>query len=716
MRGVSLRALAVVLAVGLSAAWVTGSSAASRIQERDTALAGSQAQVAHLAAGAVAYAAPGDPVNPGDAPNGAVINGPLGDPTSVLTKINDRLDPMQVSSGLYPLRKAFEQLSIWILVPLLFLSLAKAVAMGVNRGDAQLAEVAKQLAVVVVLMWSYTLWDVVIFRFVAVPVAGALSNKTTLAAVATAASGGRRYTSADVGTPVSNMSVQAQRGTACSVNATVPECNVGGVVSQVARDAIVREVESNGVSGGNSEDGTRDWLSITPTGIITSIVSFVLAAVMWFIWLGVIVGRAFSLCLAPMALAWGMLNKDKAYQWFRGHAGICLMPVSFSFATLIVWALNVAVFNSPTGSVFPGGTIVGLGLKTALCVVMMMTLFKSGALAKMISGDVAAAAATIGTAVRDRTIQFATTGVKGASTGAGLLSHAEGRREAHQALANSATRIRTGASDKDRLGQLAMLGRASKEAVRGTLAAAGWAYRHRTAAPQYTGANSITQAKTYSWDKAVSAYSAAKAREKKRLKDAEEKQKEREYVMAQIEAEKTEAVMRGFPKPMAAETPTLDHAALVQASAEALTPVVRDAVREALADKSKRHKGLSTRRTVDGRYGIRVDVLFGADAEEYEYEAGSLYDVVARELGDSGTSAEAYAEARRRAELLIEQGRQVEVAGLRDDATEDEVREARVNALLFQLPAQVEIHATVKRADGDGDGEGGDQGVAVHAA
>lgn len=181
---------------------------------------------------------------------------------------------------------------------------------------------------------------------------------------------------------------------------------VGDVVQQVANfDPIgyVKDVLSNQILG---------WL-VTLQTLLASVI-------LWFVWVGVLVARAFSLTLAPIGIVWGLApgGDDKPFRWFKGHAKIVFMPVGLAFGFLIFYAVQVAILGSPMMS----GFVMGLAVRLMLLLGLITVAFKSSTLTHVLAGDVAEAAKDIGGSVRTRTIQAAGTMVRVGGKGAGMAA------------------------------------------------------------------------------------------------------------------------------------------------------------------------------------------------------------------------------------------------------------------------------------------------------
>ena len=392
---------------------------------------------------------------------------PSVDQTGYLTQkglegLDRGIDPGTPNGGLYPLRKAIEQLAGFVMWPMILIAIVHALVRSDGMADRKLLGVGIRFFTVVFCLWIYPLWDLMIYRGVAIPVTKVLTDGELVRDVITAIAraGGRDdwRTFADsrkspteaLGQFLTNDARCAaelevggedpRAGKACfgpevdpsiqamharSVESYFPGSDSAKIAFLAEKDPEVAAtiVEHNRQSRkgsfwdhvGNTWDRFKsglgailspsEWLSRTVTGIFIQLQTLFASIVLWFVWLGVLIGRAFSFCLAPLAIIWGIMpnGMDKTRKWFTKHAEIALMPVGFSFALLIFYAMQVAVFatNMMTNAV------IGIALKFAMFLALVTVLFKSGNISKLIAGDVTAVAADLGVAARNRTIQMA---------------------------------------------------------------------------------------------------------------------------------------------------------------------------------------------------------------------------------------------------------------------------------------------------------------------
>lgn len=167
-----------------------------------------------------------------------------------------------------------------------------------------------------------------------------------------------------------------------------------------------------------------EWLSKSLTGFLVGLQMFLASVILWFIWIGVIVARAFSLVLAPIAIVWGLIpngGSTKAKAWFTGHARIALIPVGINLGLLIFYAMQVAIMTTPLAS----SMVIGAGIKFALFMMMITVMFKASTLSGIIAGDVTNVAQAFGSAARNQTIKLAgavAAGGAAVATGGGSLA------------------------------------------------------------------------------------------------------------------------------------------------------------------------------------------------------------------------------------------------------------------------------------------------------
>jgi len=96
-----------------------------------------------------------------------MTGGPFNKGTFLYT-FNRAIDPVLVSGAFYPLRKIVEQMAIWLIFPLTILGIVSGALRG--NPDRELVDGAKRLLVVMGLLWTYPLWDILVFRGIAGPV------------------------------------------------------------------------------------------------------------------------------------------------------------------------------------------------------------------------------------------------------------------------------------------------------------------------------------------------------------------------------------------------------------------------------------------------------------------------------------------------------------------------------------------------------------------
>jgi len=400
-----------------------------------------------------------------DEPLGAVVDGTdLSNSNSILGKLNRALDPGMVGGAFYPLRKGFETVALWILGAGLILQVAQALAVG-NGGDQRLADLAKRTIIILALLWSYVLWDRILFTAVAQPVVKMLSSPVIQNQILTAMRNNsmvpRSLTVNTSSNPYRSLSETAQRSIPCSVAATSGVPASRNCAPDATTGAMIRRAnESPGGANGNPAV-KADFFSSTVTGIIQILLNLFMAAVLWFVWLGVIIGRAFSLVLAPVAIAWGIMSPGGSYKWFKGHADLCLKPIGLALGGLFIWGIFTAIF---AGNIIASTNVVGTALKAAIAVVSVIIILKTGAMSKLVAGDVTGAAQGIGQGFSDRAMSYAGTAGKGAFATAGALRGAGGPGNI---LRQSQSRLRT-AGEAARLSALGQ-GKSEKRA--------GWSSR-----------------------------------------------------------------------------------------------------------------------------------------------------------------------------------------------------------------------------------------------
>src|SRR5690606_15616920 len=104
----------------------------------------------------------------------AFLEVPQVDRTAYLTQsglegLDRGLDPAVPSGGLYPLRKAIEQLASFLMWPFIIIAILHALVRGQGAADKKLLDVGVRFFTVVALLWIYPIWDLVLYRGVAIP-------------------------------------------------------------------------------------------------------------------------------------------------------------------------------------------------------------------------------------------------------------------------------------------------------------------------------------------------------------------------------------------------------------------------------------------------------------------------------------------------------------------------------------------------------------------
>ena len=410
-----------------------------------------------------------------------------------LRALDAGLDPARQDGTLYPLRKGMEQLAGLLIFPLLIIGVVHTLVTARDDADTRLRDLGIQFFAVVAMLWVYPLWDWVLYRQIADPLTQALSNGAVVQQIASNISS-RTRTSVPGFTdgvtdpsfsPGGEMSAFWQNDLACPVelaastaaDSAASRCTGDSVpvsrklMHQRSQEGLMlgsAAQKDSAVSSMNPDERTwRDnlvqairgfassvsqaanfdlgqwvignvgnWLSSTVAGILLTLESLIAAAVLWLVWLGVIVARAMSLTLAPIALVWGLMPGVSALsrpkKWFVGHAKIALMPVGVAFGLLVYWAVMTAIFDTPMMS----DLIIGLALKFALFLGFLVTVFKTTTLTNLLAGDVAEVATDFGHAVRTKTIELAGTA---AALGTGVVAGGLGARLANANLGRVAT-------------------------------------------------------------------------------------------------------------------------------------------------------------------------------------------------------------------------------------------------------------------------------------
>src|SRR5690606_30426795 len=120
------------------------------------------------------------------------------DPSAYVTKAGlealDRgIDPASPKGGLYPLRKAMEQLAGFLMWPMIVISILHALIRGQGAADKKLLDVGIRFFTVVFLLWVYPVWDLMLYRGISVPLTKQLTDGELVKDVveAVAAAGGR---------------------------------------------------------------------------------------------------------------------------------------------------------------------------------------------------------------------------------------------------------------------------------------------------------------------------------------------------------------------------------------------------------------------------------------------------------------------------------------------------------------------------------------------
>jgi hypothetical protein len=136
----------------------------------------------------------------------------------------------------------------------------------------------------------------------------------------------------------------------------------------------------------------------TIAGILLQLQSIIMVVVLWVIWLGTMIARAFSLALAPIAFAWSLLPdaKDRMMQWFESHAKIVFMPLVYAMGFLVFYVAQVGAY---TTGILGENLVIGLGMQLAMVCIFIVLCFKMKTLFNAAGGDVTRISSEIGSAI-----------------------------------------------------------------------------------------------------------------------------------------------------------------------------------------------------------------------------------------------------------------------------------------------------------------------------
>lgn len=456
------------------------------------------------------------------------------DPTSsiswpIIGSIDRAIDPArggEQAGGLYPLRKAMEQLAGILIVPLILISVLHALVTKKGGADQHLTQVGIQFFTVVFLLWAYPYWDALLYRQLAIPLTETLTNGEVVTDVvrgiglsvaqsdSTSADTESTETYAELGnennwpregdgdqaasSPMQEIGSYFQHSVQCQIEISSAGAEPGGRAAEGTASACYGEdvpkvrklMHANDFQAyAGKEDVTdMDWVTVmgmaggvvgatatitdiirpfwhtienipnaladTFTGWMIQLMHWIGVFTVWFVWLAILIARAFSLCLAPVAIVWGLVpgGQNKPKKWFQGHAQIVFMPVAVALALLVFWAMMVAVLAADFGT-GAGSFIVGAGVKLALVIAMIVTLWKSSTLTKVISGDVTGVASDFGKSFRTRTVQIAGTAMMASGAAAGASAGAASSKLAGTKVGGKLAQIgKAGSSLLDKFG------------------------------------------------------------------------------------------------------------------------------------------------------------------------------------------------------------------------------------------------------------------------
>jgi hypothetical protein len=375
--------------------------------------------------------------------------------------------------GLFVLRKSLESMAGFLLIALLVLSVIHALITGFGAADNKLKEVAIRFFVVLFLLWFYPMWDYLLFRGLVIPLEERLTSPATVYTVTSSiarATGGDQFIADDIRSKnadlISVSSQMYQSKDACAT--ALGAASQGG--SDAALDVCVSPEQPNIVTASNAKaaigssaaslEETKGWLgrlgsstasllnrsmervsssyqavgaaasaianplsyiadALTSTfiGLLMALESIVINIMLWFAWIGVLVARMFSLTLAPIALAWGMMpgaGLEGPKKWFLGHAKIVTAPLGLAFGLLIFYSVQAAIMATPIGP-FP----LSIGYKLASVFILFFALKKGVSFSSLAAGDVTKVAAEIGESVKTVTTQVTVGTVKAAAVAGG---------------------------------------------------------------------------------------------------------------------------------------------------------------------------------------------------------------------------------------------------------------------------------------------------------
>lgn len=443
---------AIALAIGASCAFLLSGSLASRAEMVRSAYA-----AAEVRSDVVGLATMGEAYLQTAGNSLTVSNG-------TISRIDGYLDPAQKNGALYPLRKAMEQLAAIMLVPLLIIAASWTLLSGGTASDAKMGELGVKLITVLFLLWAYPAWDFVLYRHVTIPMYRALTEGGVKEAVmGKVAHGAYKGTAID-----EQISVILQNQTACTVALVVgpealgsgPSCpnmddaagaltfdnvltTLGGDYAAIAAvvENLPPDVQADarkwlndnkpGIAGavmgwvGDKMADASAWvvekLTNTIIGGAMLIGNFLVAAYLWFVWVGVLIGRAISLSLAPLAIVWPLLPTGQQTSfgtWLKGHAKIVLFPVGVAFALLVFFTMMLTLAE---GSV-SGNAITGFALKMALLGMLVYSTLKTGNITKLVAGDVSGFATAVGDGVRTSAVKMVGTAAAVTAGGAAVLA------------------------------------------------------------------------------------------------------------------------------------------------------------------------------------------------------------------------------------------------------------------------------------------------------
>jgi hypothetical protein len=459
--GVPLKAVAAVLVAACASGLLVG---AGTIADRfDAEAAGRLAAVSHvdaLASAGPAFLSPG---------NGTVS-------FTTIRKLSDALDPIRprtrenpTRGALYQLMMAMRQLALVAVVPLLLLSVLHAFVTQSERADSRLVGLGLKFFLLMFMMWFYPRWDTMLFQ-----PSMKIAEQLSAGAIYSATMGGVAALSGGTAESMGIMNDDAL--SLIDANRTSLECYVKDI-DESQRDPyfearcqsrsqfskLLAQSDAQIVAGGNvsQEPPSRSlsdrfsaWASSTVASIANAVgrtligFLFLLQAIaftviLWLVWLKVVVSRAVSLALAPLALIWVLWPTDNtnAQDWFTGHAKIVMMPIGVSLGMLVFVALQGAVATADLGT-----NVGGIAIKVVLFITFMMMMLKTSTMTDLAAGKIAKFAGDVGSATLKTTVALGTAVAGGAVAGTAMAGSAAAGSAAAGGIAAKAGTAMSGAA------------------------------------------------------------------------------------------------------------------------------------------------------------------------------------------------------------------------------------------------------------------------------